>query len=164
MELQGSHTFNYNSGGRFGANKNKADNIGLQLSVPLYSGGMVNSRTRQAAHQLDQELEKLVQAQRASQKNTRQSYLGVISGISQVEAFKQAVVSSETALQAVQAGFEVGTRTAVDVVTAESNLSQNKKDYARSRYDYLINTLKLKQAAGILSEDDIANVNQLLKR
>ena len=164
VELQGSHTFNYNSGGRFGANKNKADNIGLQLSLPLYSGGMVNSRTRQAVHQLDQELQKLVQAQRASQKNTRQSYLGVISGISQVEAYKQAVVSSETALQAVQAGFEVGTRTAVDVVTAESNLSQNKKDYARSRYDYLINTLKLKQAAGILSEDDVTNINLLLQK
>ena len=163
VDLTGSHTFNYGSGGRFGANKNKSDNIGLTLNVPIYQGGAVNSRTRQAIHQLDQELQKLVQAQRASQKNTRQAYLGVISGISSVEAYKQAVVSSETALEAVQAGFEVGTRTAVDVVQAESNLSQNKKDYARSRYDYLINTLKLKQAAGILSEDDVNKVNQLLQ-
>jgi len=163
VDLQGSKTFQYSGGGRFGGNKNKSDNIGLQLNVPIYQGGMVNSRTRQAIHQLDQNLQKLVQAQRASQKNTRQAYLGVISGISSVEAYKQAVISSETALEAVKAGFEVGTRTAVDVVTAESNLSQNKKDYARARYDYVLNTLRLKQAAGILSEDDIAKVNQLLQ-
>lgn len=164
LDLTGSKDYSISSGGRFGANKGKNDTIRLQLSVPLYSGGIVNSRTRQAAHQLDQELEKLIQTQRASQKDTRQSYLGVISGISQVEAYKQAVVSSQTALQAVQAGFEVGTRTAVDVVKAESDLSQNKKLYAQSRYTYLINTLKLKQAAGILSEDDVAKINQLLQK
>lgn len=163
VDLQGSKGYSASSGGRFGANKGKTDQIGLQLTVPLYSGGIVNSRTRQAVHQLDQELEKLVQTQRTSQMNTRQAYLGVISGISQVKAYKQAVVSSQTALQAVKAGFDVGTRTAVDVVTAESNLSQNNNDYAKSRYDYLINTLKLKQAAGILSPHDLVGINQLLK-
>ena len=164
LDLQGSKGYQYNSGGSFGANKGKTDTIGVQLNVPLYQGGIVNSHTRQAVHLLDQELEKLVQAQRASQKDTRQAYLSVISGISSVEAYKQAVTSSETALQANQAGFEVGTRTAVDVVNAESTLSQNKRDYAQARYTYLINTLKLKQAAGILTEDDIAKVNQLLQK
>ena len=162
LDLQASKSFQYNSGGRFGANKSKSENIGVQLTVPMFQGGLVNSRTRQAVHQLDQELEKLVQARRASQRSTRQSYLGVISGISQVEALKQAVVSSETALEAIQAGYEVGTRTAVDVIGAERNLSQNKRDYARARYDYLINTMRLKQAAGILSADDVANINNLL--
>ena len=163
VDLQGSKGFQHSGAGRFGANASKSDSIGLQLSVPLFQGGLINSRTRQAVHQLDQELEKLTQTRRAAQRSTRQSYLGVISGISQVVALKQAVVSGETALQATQAGYEVGTRTAVDVITSERNLSQNKRDYARARYDYLVNTLKLKQAAGILSPDDVANVNQLLK-
>lgn len=162
LDLQGSKGYSKSTGGRFGANKSKSDSIGLQLSVPIYQGGFVNSRTRQAVHQLDQELERLEQTRRATQRSTRQSFLGVISGISQVEALKQVVLSSETALQAVQAGFEVGTRTAVDVVASERNLTQAKRDYAKARYEYVINTMRLKQAAGILKPEDVANINNLL--
>jgi outer membrane protein len=161
LDLQASMGYN-KSGGRFGDNKNKSENIGLQLTVPMFQGGAVSSRARQAIHQLDQELERLTQTRRASQRSTRQAYLGVLSGISQVEALRQAVLSSETALQATQAGYEVGTRTAVDVIAAERNVYQNKRDYARARYDYLVNTLRLKQAAGILATDDVARVNELL--
>jgi outer membrane protein len=83
----------------------------------------------------------------------------VISGISQVKALKQAVISSETALEASEAGFEVGTRTAVDVVATQRATSEARKNYSKAKYDYILNTLKLKQAAGTLSPDDLKLVN-----
>ena len=162
VDLTGSKSFNV-SGGRFGSSKTHANNIGLQLSVPIYSGGAVNSRTRQAIKRLEEQLQRLEQTRRTTQSDTRQAYHGVISGISGVKAFKQAMVSSETALQATEAGFEVGTRTAVDVVVSERSLLQARRDYARSRYDYVLNTLRLKQAAGILSTDDLNALGQWLK-
>ena len=152
------------SGGRFGASKIHSSDVGLQLSVPLFSGGAVNSRTREAVELLNQQLLKLEQARRQAQSATRQAYLGVISGISQVKAFKQALVSSETALQATEAGFEVGTRTAVEVVTSQQNLLQARRDYAQARYNYVLDTLRLKQASGILSSDDLTAVSQWFKK
>ena len=162
IDVNASKGYN-KSGGRFGANKNKSENIGLQLTVPLFQGGAVTSRTRESIHLLDQEIQRLEQARRASQRATRLAYLGVISGISQVKAYLQSVVSSETALEATEAGFDVGRRTAVDVVAAERNLSNAKRNLAGARYDYLLNTLRLKQSAGILTPEDIASVNQLLE-
>lgn len=152
------------TGGRFGATKQHADAVGLELNVPLFQGGFVSSRAREARARLDESLEQLEIARRAAQRQTRESYLGVISGISQVHAFKQALVSSETALRATEAGFEVGTRTAVDVIAAERVLSQSRRDYARAKYDYIQNTLRLKQAAGTLSDQDIVHINQWLAR
>ena len=108
-------------------------------------------------------LESLELARRQTQRQTRASYLSVISGISQVKAFKQALVSSETALEATNAGFEVGTRTAVDVVAAERLTSQARRDFARSKYDYILNTIRLKQAAGTLSDQDLSLINQWLR-
>ena len=148
------------SGGRFGASKVHGTDVGLQLQVPIFQGGFVNSRTREAVQLLDQQLQRLEQARRTAQSDTRQAYLGVISGISQVKAFKQALVSSETALQATEAGFEVGTRTAVDVVVSQRALLQARRDYAQSRYDYLLDTIRLKRAAGILSSEDLISIGK----
>ena len=150
------------NGGRFGATDIHADAIRLELNVPLYQGGVVNSRTRQARDLYDQAYERLEQAHRTAQRQTREAFLGVISGISQVQALKQSVISSETALQSTEAGFEVGTRTAVDVVAAERTTFQTKRDYSRARYDYILNTLRLKQAAGTLSPDDLHEINTWL--
>lgn len=150
------------SGGRFGATKLHSDAVGLELNVPLFQGGFVTSRSREARARLDESLERLEIARRSAQRQTRESYLGVISGISQVAAFKQALLSSETALRATEAGFEVGTRTAVDVIAAERVLSEAKRDYARAKYAYIQDTLRLKQAAGTLSDEDIAQINQWL--
>jgi len=151
------------SGGRFGATKIHDDAIGLELNIPLYEGGLVNSLTREARQRYEQALEQLEQQHRAAQRQTREAYLGVISGISQVQALKQALVSTETALQATTAGFELGTRTAVDVVAAERATLEAKRDYARARYDYLLNLLRLKQAAGTLSPDDLKQINSWLE-
>jgi outer membrane protein len=150
------------SGGRFGGTKVHSDAVGLELNVPLFQGGFVTSRAREAHARLDESLEALETQRRSAQRLTRQSYLGVMSGISEVHAFKQALISSETALKATEAGFEVGTRTAVDVIAAERALSEAKRDYARARYEYIQDTLRLKQAAGTLSGDDIGLVNQWL--
>ncbi|MBI1733373.1 MAG: TolC family outer membrane protein [Gammaproteobacteria bacterium] len=150
------------TGGRFGATKIHSDAVGLELNVPLFQGGFVSSRAREARARLDVSLEQLEIARRNTQRKTREAYLGVISGISQVYAFKQALISSETALRATEAGFEVGTRTAVDVIAAERVLSQSKRDYARAKYEYIQNSLRLKQAAGTLSHEDLAQINQWL--
>ena len=161
LDVVARHSYN-SSGGRFGNFENTTSSIGVQVSVPLYQGGFVNSRVRETRELLNAELERLEQARRNAQRLTRQAYLGVMSGISRVKALKQAVVSSETALQATEAGFDVGTRTAVDVVAAERATSQSRRDYARARYDYLLDTLRMKQASGSLSAEDLSQVNSWL--
>ena len=149
-------------GGRFGGAKIHSTAIGLELNVPLFEGGLVNSRTREAHSLYNQAFQRLEEVYRAAQRQTREAYLGVISGISQVKALAQSVISSESALEATQAGFEVGTRTTVDVVASQRALLQTKRDYARARYDYILNTLRLKQAAGTLAPDDLQEINTWL--
>jgi outer membrane protein len=151
------------SGGRFGGTQVEATSIGLELNMPLFEGGLVNSLTREARYLYDQALERLEQQFRAAQRQTREAYLGVVSGVSQVKALDQAVTSSQTALQATEAGFEVGTRTTVDVVASQRVLLQSKREYARARYDYILNTLRLKQAAGKLAPEDLKEINSWLE-
>ena len=162
MDLVARHGYD-TSGGRFGSTSIHATAVGLELNVPLYQGGFVSSKTREAHQRLEEQMQRLEQARRLAQRLTREAYLGVISGISQVKALNQAVISSETALLSTQAGFEVGTRTAVDVVTSERATSQARRNHARSKYDYIINTLKLKRAAGILSTSDLIQVSRWMK-
>jgi outer membrane protein len=103
------------------------------------------------------------QQRRSVVRQSREAYNGVISGISRVKAFKQAVVSSEKALESTEAGYEVGTRTTVDVLNVRRDLFRAKRDYASSRYDYILSILRLKQAAGIVNVDDLAQINQWLE-
>ena len=134
----------------------------MELNVPIYSGGLVSSKTREAYEQYNVAMHYLEKARRTAQRNTREAYLGVISGISQVNALKQAVVSSETALLATETGFEVGTRTAVDVVASQRATSKARRDYSNAKYNYILNTLKLKRSAGTLSPDDLNIINAWL--
>ena len=101
---------------------------------------------------------------RVASQQSRTAYLDVISGISQVNALRQALDSSNIALEATQAGFEVGTRTSVDVLISLRETFRAQRDYAGARYDYLINTLKLRQAAGILRDQDLVDINRWLER
>lgn len=158
LDLVGSHDYDSN-GGRFGSTKTHSSAIGLELNIPIYSGGLVSSQTREAHENYNVAMQALEQARRSAQRLTRESYLGVISGISQVNALKQAVVSSETALEATEAGFEVGTRTAVDVVASQRTTSEARRNYSQAKYDYILDTLRLKQAAGTLSPEDIELIN-----
>ena len=130
--------------------------------MPIYSGGLVVSRTREARFRHEASLDQVEAQRRAATRQARDAYAGVISGISRVDALKQALKSNQTALEATEAGFAVGTRTAVDVVTQERELFGAKRNYARARYDYILDTLRLKQAAGTLSPADLIEINKWL--
>jgi outer membrane protein len=150
---------------RFGGEVDQKRNdsaIGLELNLPLYQGGQVSSRTRQSRELYNQAREQQLQQRRLTERQTRNNYNGVMSGISKVKALKNAVRSNEKAVEAAEAGFEVGTRTIVDVLDAQRELLRARRDHARSRYDYLLDTLRLKQATGILEETDLAQINDWL--
>lgn len=141
----------------------ETDSISLQMSLPIFSGGQTSSRVQQAVYRHRASRERLERTARETEQQTRDAYLGVISDISRVTALKQALESSRTALKASEAGYEVGTRTAVDVLDAKRKTYVAEAQYLRSRYDYLINGLRLKQAAGTLAVNDLAEVDTLLK-
>jgi outer membrane protein len=136
--------------------------IGIQLNVPLYTGGLISSQTREARYRYDESLELMDQQRRITERQTRDAFRGVIFSISQVQALAQAVISTKTAYQAAEAGFEVGTRTSVDVLDAERERLRANSEYLRSRYDYLLNTLRLKRAVGTLSVADVERINSFL--
>jgi len=136
--------------------------IGLQLTLPIYSGGVTSSRVRQAEYRHRAARERLERTARATERDTRDAYLGVMSEMSRVKALKQAVESAKIALQATEAGYEVGTRTTVDVLDGRRRLFEAETAYARSRYDYLINVLKLKLAAGSLDPVQVSQLNNQL--
>ena len=137
--------------------------IGLRLSVPIYQGGVVSSRTRQARYLLNAVNEDLDRQQRFTVRQTNNAYRAVIAGIEQVGAFGQAMISAEAALAATQAGFEVGTRTIVDVLIAQQRYFQAQRDNSLARHTYIVDHLRLKAAAGVLEEDDLQKVNSILQ-
>ncbi len=137
--------------------------IGLRLTVPLYQGGAVNSRSRQAGFELGIAREQLEAQRRATLRQTRDAYNAVTAAVNRVNALAQARVSARSALDATEAGMEVGTRTAVEVLTARTDLFRAESDYAQARYDYILNILLLKQAAGSLSRVDLEEINRWLE-
>lgn len=163
VDLVASRNHSDVGGGSSGAYTADTNSLSLQLVVPLYQGGLVTSQVRQAEQLYNQALEGLEQQRRAVELQTRSAYLGVEASISQVKALEQALVSSKSALKATEAGFEVGTRTIVDVLDAQRDLFSAQRDLDRARYDYVLNGLRLKQAAGSLKEADLQEVNRWLK-
>ncbi len=167
--FQAGHLPTININGNYNGNSptptvqgNKASNIGLQVSMPLFSGGAVLSKTRQARHLHEQAHKQMEVLYRQTESNTRQAYRGVLTQISQTTALKQAIVSNKSALEATQASFNVGTRTIVDVLNAQSSLIQAEQKYADARYDYILQSIQLKQAAGTLSPEDLQHINAWL--
>ena len=140
----------------------EVDSFGVQVTVPVFSGGSTNSSVKQSVYQHRAAKERLERTARQTERATRDAFLAVNSEISRVKALQQAVKSAQTALQATEAGFEVGTRTTVDVLEGRRQLYQAQTNYARSRYDYIINVIKLKEAAGTLGEEDLQEVNSWL--
>jgi len=137
--------------------------IGLQLALPLYSGGGVTSATRQASYQFQAAQQGLDQTRRAVSRQVRDAYRGIQASISRVAALNATVRSALSALEATEAGFDAGTRTLVDVLNSQSALFKARRDYAQARYDYVVNTLTLLQAAGTLSAEDVKRVNAWLQ-
>ncbi len=136
--------------------------ITLQLSIPIYTGGATSSRTRQAEYTYVASRENQEQVRRSVEADTRDAYRGIASAISRVNALEQVLISSQSALDATEAGFEVGTRTIVDVLNAQRTLYGSIRDLKSARYDYLVNTLNLKRAAGTLALADIERINALI--
>lgn len=136
--------------------------VGLSLNVPIFGGGLTQSQVRQATASHQQALAQLEGARRSVERQTRDAYQGVISGMASVRANQQAVKSNQTALESSQVGLQVGTRTEVDVLNTLRNLYVAQRSYFQSRYDYLLSTLTLKQQAGNLSEADLAEIDRLL--
>ena len=168
--IQAGHSLTLDAVGSFSLNDSESGvagettraNVGLRLSLPIYSGGSILSRTRESQHRHQRALEVLERERRRAQRETREAYLGVDSGISRVRALEQAVRSSETAAEAIEAGFQVGTRTSVDVLDAQRDLFRARRDLSEARYGYILDVLRLKRAAGILSEDDLRLISAWL--
>lgn len=138
-------------------------NIGLQLNLPIFQGGFINSRTREAIANRDVAAGTLENARRTAALSARQAYLGVVNGLAQVRALEAAVVSSNSALEANRVGYEVGVRINIDVLNAEQQLYVARRDLARARFDTLISQLRLQAAVGALGEDELQRVNALLE-
>lgn len=137
--------------------------LALQLAVPLYQGGAITSREREAAANSLKAREDLENARRTAVLTTRQTYLAVINGIAQVAALEQALTSSQSALDSNRLGYEVGVRINIDVLNAQQQLFQTRRDLAVARYNAILNQLRLKAAAGALREDDLEEVNRALQ-
>jgi outer membrane protein len=136
--------------------------VGLQLNVPIFAGFATQSRVRQAIHLRDAAEETLEGERRGLLRQTRNDFRAVVAGISEVEARRQALISAQSALEATQAGFEVGTRTIVDVLLSQQLLFQAQRDYSNARHQFILNGLRLKQTAGVIDVADIQSVNALL--
>jgi outer membrane protein len=136
--------------------------VGLTFSVPIFTGFATQSRVRQAVHLRDATADQLEQQKRAITRQTRNAYRSLEAGKAEVEARRLAVVSAKAAYEAGEAGLEVGTRTIVDVLIAQQGLFQAQREFARARHAYLVNELRLRQAAGILEVSDMQNVNRYL--
>lgn len=167
LSLVGSKSKGSSSGyvQNFGQNETQDtdDTIyGLELSVPIFSGLSTQAGVSAAKSVYRQRLAELDGAKRSVERSVRTAYQGVVTGIAQVKALKQAVVSNTTALEASEVGLEVGSRTAVDVLNAQQQLFGAQRDYSKSRYDYLLSILRLKQAAGVLTQKDLNEIDELL--
>ncbi|MEQ1440000.1 TolC family outer membrane protein [Fontimonas sp. SYSU GA230001] len=159
--VQGAYRDSTSESGSF-PQETESSSVTLGVTLPLFAGGATQSAVRQSIATRDQRTAELEGARRQVERSTRDAYQGVVTGAARVRAFKQAVVSSTTALEASETGLEVGTRTAVDVLNAQQQLYAARRNYDQSRYDYLLSVLRLKAAAGSLAPSDLAELDRLL--
>lgn len=162
LDLVAQYAYQDASGG-FNEGDSNTASIGVQLNYPLYTSGARGSRIEQAQAQFHTAQELLEKQRRTTVQQARDAYLTVIAAISRVRALNQALESNQAAAEATQAGFEVGTRTAVDVLIALRSTYAAQRDYARARYDYILNTLSLYQAAGILAKEHLEAIARWLR-
>ena len=163
VDLVASRTYNYTPPGLSTITTQNNNAIGVQLSVPLYSGGYTSSKVREGIALADKAENDLDFARRSAAQSARQAYFGVTSGLAQVHALRAAETSSQSALDSNNLGYRVGVRTNIDVLNAQQQLYSTQRDLARARYDTLLNGLRLKSAAGTLTEADLVLINTLLE-
>lgn len=165
LSLQGGYS-NSDGDTTIANNTTPKESDGTSISVvaklPLFAGGAVRASVKAASSTSSQRQALLESATRTAERQTGDAYQGVLSGVARVKAFKQAVISSKTALEASEVGLQVGARTSIDVLNAQQQLYSAERDYARARYDYLLSVLQLKAYAGRLAEADLAEIDRLL--
>ena len=163
LDAVGSYTDTRASGGINGFGTDlQSGVIGLQLAIPLYQGGATSSRIREAVANKQKAQDDVEAARRQADLDTREAYLNLTGSVAQVQAFEQALNSSQSQVDSTTLGYEVGVRNSVDVLNAQQQLFSAKRDLLQARYTYLLSTLKLKSAIGMLNEGDLAEINQRL--
>jgi len=165
LDAVASYTDAYANGSAsvFGTgNELKTGTIGLQLQIPLYQGGLTSSKVRQATLNKQKAQDDVEIARRQTQLETQRAYLNLSTTIAQVKAFEQALISSQSQVDSTKLGYEVGVRTSVDVLNAQQQLFNAKRDLLQARYHYLVNIIRLKTAAGVVAKADLADINQQL--
>ena len=164
LDLVGEKSYTSQSESNFGGStKVHQDTLSLRFKLPLFEGGNVLSKTREARHRMDQAMQNEEKHRRLVIRQSREAYNGVVSGISRVKALRQALLSGKQALLSTEAGYEVGTRTTVDVLNVRRDFFKAKIDYSSSMYDYILSSLRLKQSAGTLRRNDLVLINQWLE-
>jgi len=163
LNAVGSYSSVYANGGANGFGNDLQDTtIGLRLQIPIYQGGYVSSKAREAVANKEKAQDDVETARRKAEFDTRAAYLDVTTGVAEVKANEQAVASSQAQVDSTKLAYDVGIRTTVDVLNAEQQYFVSKRDLLESRYTYLTNIIKLKAATGLLSEADLAEINQKL--
>lgn len=165
LDLVASYTNSYVNGSPtpFNAgNQLKNATIGLQLDIPLYQGGAISSQARQAVYNKQKAEDDLTLSIRQTDLETQRNFLNLNTSIAQVKAFEQALTSSQSQLDSTNLGYEVGVRTSVDVLNAQQQLFSAKRDLLQSRYNYLVNIIRLKAASGLVAQADLVDLNQQL--
>lgn len=137
--------------------------VGLQMEVPLYQGGSTSSKEREAVANQQKAKDDLELARRNADLQTRQAYLNVASNVAQVKAYEQALISNQSSLDSTELGYQVGVRTSVDVLNAQQQLYSAKRDLLQARYAWMLSVIQLKAAAGVLTENDLAETNRMLE-
>ena len=168
LDLVGTHAYNSTDAQSLSTGSTTPDTtsnvIALELQIPLYSGGAISANRRQSQYQYmaAQDLEH--QARRETIQDVTNFYQLTIANVAGVNARKQSTNSAKVALEATQAGYEAGTRTIVDVLNVQRNLFQNERDYTNARFDYVLNSLRLKRVAGMLSSEEILALEQWMEK
>ena len=165
LDFVANHGYNSRSASEISAAGSEVttNSISLQFAMPLYQGGAISSREREAAYLMERTRQDLENARRSAALATRQSYLAVSNGTAQVGALEQALVSSQSALESNRLGYEVGVRINIDVLNAQQQVFSTRRDLAVARYNTITNFLRLKAAAGALREEDLEEVNRALQ-
>jgi len=143
-------------------NELRGASIGLELQIPLYAGGAITSKARQAVLNKQKAQDDVEIARRQVDFDTQSAFLNLSSSIAQVKALEQALISSQSQLDSTKLGYEVGVRTSVDVLNAQQQFYSAKRDLLQARYNYLVNIIRLKTASGLVSEADLQDINQQL--
>lgn len=165
VDAVASYQDSYSNGGQYGFGGDlKSASIGVELSMPLYQGGAVTSRVRQAGYNRQRALDDLQNTFRQTALETQRAYLNLSTSIAQVRALEQALKSSQSQMDSTQLGYEVGVRTSVDVLNAQQQYYSANRDLLQARYNYLVNIIRLKTASGIVSEADLQDIDQQLAK